>query len=63
VKVISSAHEALFSGTQTFYLWESNATNLGDMVTTKADRKRGLSKVPRKETAKNYSTVPLAISV
>jgi serum/glucocorticoid-regulated kinase 2 len=38
-----------------FYIWESNEHSLKEQVTTKQHKKRGMSMIPRKETATNYA--------
>ena len=43
---------------KTLYIWETQELNLKDLATTKADRKKGISKIPSPEVAVNFRTVP-----
>jgi hypothetical protein len=40
--------------------WEVQEMNLKDFATTKADKKKGITKMPRKESAVNYLVNDLA---
>jgi serum/glucocorticoid-regulated kinase 2 len=44
---------------KTLYIWETQELNLKDLATTKADRKKGLSKIPSPESAVNFRTGPV----
>ncbi|OMJ66641.1 hypothetical protein SteCoe_36448 [Stentor coeruleus] len=39
-----------------FYVWETQELNLKDLATTKADKKKGLTKIPPIESAVNFRT-------
>jgi serum/glucocorticoid-regulated kinase 2 len=56
VNVIIKAGKAM---NKLFYIWETQELNLKDLATTKADKKKGVTKIPPIETAINFRTGPV----
>lgn len=47
------------SANKTIYIWETQELNLKDLATTKADKKKGISKIPPIESAINLRAAPV----
>jgi serum/glucocorticoid-regulated kinase 2 len=59
VTELRSCHDAnLAPGTHGLYLWEFNEVTLGTYVTTKADKKKNISRIPHVSKAINYQSSP-----